>query len=578
MMKQNFDLIKKGFLNNLPSMMFVALGGIVNTFIDTALISKRLGEIGIAALNLCMPVYLILCMISMLFATGSVTLSAKASGQNNRELERAYYHNTFTLYIITGAITTALGIVSLPLLCKVLSAGNHELSKLIYDYSFVTFIGVFPLLVIGFFQMYLNLDGKNKAMSISMTIMVFLDLLLDLLFLFVFRWGMAGAATASVVATLTASVYAFICLGSANATYRFNWKELGITHTLEIMKYGLSAALANLTDTIKSLTVNSVIMLSLGTSGMALWAVINTLTELSMTISSGISLTGSPMIAIFYASKENDYVRYLAKLEMKIGILLMAVYASLTVFLNSSIKRFFGLEESIFIPVLCMGIFLVIDMAVCVFIKYFNSTEKIMISNTLTLLKRLICPVVVILILSYFKGDLWLFLPISAILSIVLAIIITKIAVVRSQKGNTAQYKDMFLLDDHLEQENKLLDFSVNTDVESICESSEKVMDLCISNHMDRETALKISLSLEEMMVVLINEFPDAHNADFRVFTTDKETGIQIRILGKPYNIFLHNEGEEAIGIDMIKELASNVSCNYVYLLGCNTYQIFINR
>ena len=271
-------------------------------------------------------------------------------------------------------------------------------------------------------------------------------------------------------------------------------------------------------------------------------------------------------------------MRYLAKLEMKIGILLMAVYASLTVFLNSSIKRFFGLEESIFIPVLCMGIFLVIDMAVCVFIKYFNSTEKIMISNTLTLLKRLICPMVVILILSYFKGDLWLFLPISAILSIVLAIIITKIAVVRSQKGNTAQYKDMFLLDDHLEQENKLLDFSVNTDVESICESSEKVMDLCISNHMDRETALKISLSLEEMMVVLINEFPDAHNADFRVFTTDKETGIQIRILGKPYNIFLHNEGEEAIGIDMIKELASNVSCNYVYLLGCNTYQIFINR
>lgn len=284
------------------------------------------------------------------------------------------------------------------------------------------------------------------------------------------------------------------------------------------------------------------------------------------------------MIAMFYASKENDYVRYLAELEMKIGILLMAVYASMTVFLNSSIKRFFSLEENIFIPVLCMGIFLVIDMAVCVFIKYFNSTEKIMISNILTLLKRLICPVVVILILSHFKGNLWLFLPISAILSILFAVIIMKIAVVRSQKGNTVQYKDMFLLDDHLEQENKLLDFSVNTDVESICESSEKVMDLCISNHMDRDTALKISLSLEEMMIVLINELPDAHNADLRVFTTDKEAGIQIRILGKPYNIFEHNEREEAIGIDMIKKMASNVSCNYVYLLGCNTYQIFINR
>ena len=577
-MKPNFDLIRKGFLKNLPPVMFVSFGAIVNTFIDTVLISKCLGENGIAALNLCMPVYLVICMVSMLFATGSVTLSAKASGQNDLKLDRAYYHSAFTLYIIAGAITAALGIAFLPLICKALSAGNNELSKLIYDYSLVTLIGVFPLMIISFFQMYLNLDGKNKAMSVSMTVMVLLDLLLDILFMFVFRLGMTGAAAARVIAALTASVYAFICLGGENAHYGFDWKELGITHTLEIMKYGLSAALANLSDAIKSLIVNSVILFALGTSGMALWAVINTLMELSIAISSGITLTGSPMIAMFYSSKENNYVRYLVKLEMKTGMMLMAVYSSLTVFLNSSIKHFFGLEESTFIPVLCMEIFLIIDMAVCIFVKYFNSTEKIMISNILTLLKRLICPVLVILILSYLKGNLWSFLPISGVLSFLLSFIIMKAAMIRSQKGADFQYDDTYLLDDHLEKEDRMLNFSVDTDIKKVCESSEKIRDMCVSNNMDSKIAMKISLSIEEMLIILINKIPDSQNADLRLFFGEKEVGIQIRISGKQYNIFEYDNIDEFMGIDMIKKIASNVSCNYVYLLGCNTYQIFIDR
>ncbi|MBR1752797.1 MAG: hypothetical protein IJ740_18325, partial [Ruminococcus sp.] len=71
---------------------------------------------------------------------------------------------------------------------------------------------------------------------------------------------------------------------------------------------------------------------------------------------------------------------------------------------------------------------------------------------------------------------------------------------------------------------------------------------------------------------------PESQNADLRLFFGEKEVGIQIRISGKQYNIFEYDNIDEFMGIDMIKKIASNVSCNYVYLLGCNTYQIFIDR
>ena len=104
--------------------MFTALGTIINALIDTALVSKCLGVRGIAALNLCMPVYLFICMMGMLFSTGAVTLSARAAGRNEPRVEREYYHTACTLFIITGAFISAVGIIFLPVLCGFLSNGN----------------------------------------------------------------------------------------------------------------------------------------------------------------------------------------------------------------------------------------------------------------------------------------------------------------------------------------------------------------------------------------------------------------------------------------------------------------------
>ena len=573
-MEKNFGLIKKIYYKKLPPMMFTTLGCIINVLIDTALISKSLGVRGIAALNLCMPVYLFICMMGMLFSTGAFTLSARAAGRNDPRQEREYYHTSCTLFIITGAFLSAAGIILLPVLCGFLSNGNMEVAGLIYDYVFVTMSGALPMMTAPFFLMYLNLEDKNREMEVSILIMVISDFLLDLLLMYVLGLGMKGAAAASVISSLTASAYSFIELGRGSTNYRFNIKELGFKHTVEIIRYGTPSALANLEDTIKALFVNRMIMIGLGTGGIALLGVLNTLMELSLAISSGVPMTAAPMTAMFYSSKDNGAVRYLVKLQMRAGIVLMSIFAAGVLVLSKPIGNGFQLSENIILPLLCMCLFLLTDIVTCVYIRHFNSTGMILVSNILNIIKRLGCPVLMLFILSRMKGYLWMFLPAGGLMSLILNFAVLKLVQAWSRKKEYP-YDDILLLDDHLQRENKILDFSLHTDAISICEGSQKIIGICQDCGIDLDTAMDISLSMEEMMMALVKESPEAKSINLRLFVAENGAGLQIQVPGEKNNIFEHDEGEAFMGVDIIKKIASRISFNYEYIMECNTYQVF---
>ena len=77
------------------------------------------------------------------------------------------------------------------------------------------------------------------------------------------------------------------------------------------MKYGSPAAVGNLMDAVRLFLLNSLILLTLGTKGAAVWAVLNSLSELSLCISSGVPQAAGPMIAVFHSVKENSGIRIL---------------------------------------------------------------------------------------------------------------------------------------------------------------------------------------------------------------------------------------------------------------------------
>ena len=155
-----------------------------------------------------------------------------------------------------------------------LSQGG-ALSGYVYDYSLATFAGLIPVVIAYLPLYYLQLEGKGKEIMIMMGIVIGTDVVLDWVFLYLFDFGMAGAAAASVLSMAASCVYGFLALQEEHSAYRLDGRLLGFKGTWEILKYGSPAAVGNLMDAVRLFLLNSLILLTLGTKGAAVWAVLN---------------------------------------------------------------------------------------------------------------------------------------------------------------------------------------------------------------------------------------------------------------------------------------------------------------
>jgi len=571
-LKQDSRLLRREYYKALFPVMFSVLGATINALIDSVFVSQRLGENALAAVNLSMPVYLVLCTIGSLTASGAAVVSARAAGKENMKAAQDCYRCAFIVSAVVSALITVLGtIFCTPV--SLLLAGGERLAGQVYSYCFVTFIGS-AAAIMGYLPFgYLQLEGKNKAISVCVAIMVLSDLVFDALFLFVFDFGLYGASAASVISTAAASIYGFIALGGKDSNYRIGLVKPDIRMLGSIVEYGSPAALGNLFDAVKLLALNNIIISAAGEKGAAVWAVLNTLSELSLMIVSGVPRAAAPMTGAYHSAKENGGIRILTGLEVRTGLVLSACYAVLIAVLHVPIEGLFAVSSDLLFPIICLGVSVIISTVCSIWERHFNSIGLIAEANVTAAARSCVLPVSTAAAITVLGAELWLFLPVSAALSAaVIAALLMVAAAVNRRKGRLLS--PVLLLDDRLTRENKVLDFSIVPDMNEVCGAAEKIKDFCADNNMNMKMTVKLGLAIEELLNVIIQKTDDITSLDLRVFTLGGSTGIRIRCPGKNYDPFRDEDSDEdfLMGINMINKMAETTT--HIYTLGMNIITI----
>ena len=202
MRENDLSFINKLYLCALFPNIIAVLGGTVNVLFDGILVGRRLGDAGLAGVNQSFPVYLILCALGALVASGAAQLSAMAVGENRKQDSIRIFRCAVLLgSVMSAAVCLILLAFSQPL-AELLSSGEN--SDYVRTYIQITLIGgIFKvMLYIPYF--YLRLEGRNVQAMRIMLIMTAINIVLDYIFLFVCDFGIAGAAWASVTATAAA--------------------------------------------------------------------------------------------------------------------------------------------------------------------------------------------------------------------------------------------------------------------------------------------------------------------------------------------------------------------------------------
>lgn len=188
----------------------------VYTISDAAICGQTLSSDEVAGVNDVSP----LIFIFLQFAFGCTAGFAVVTSSRVGEGDEAGVRKSFAAQIILSAvITVILTVVSIlclkPLLRWInVTEANIKVFTAAYNYCFVIFLGIVAQMFYNFICSILRSVGDSVTPLVFLFISTVLNVVLDLLFIMVFRWGVIGAAAATVTAqglsTVACFIYTFI--------------------------------------------------------------------------------------------------------------------------------------------------------------------------------------------------------------------------------------------------------------------------------------------------------------------------------------------------------------------------------
>jgi hypothetical protein len=191
------------------------------------------------------------------------------------------------------------------------------------------------------------------------------------------------------------------------------------------------------------------------------------------------------------------------------------------------------------------------------------------------MLRILLFPVGTAYLLMMSGLNIFLFLPLGMTLAALSVIIISNIFSSRT-RGSEHELSPVLLLDDYLEKNRRIKGFSIESTDEAICRASEEITDFCAEHDMDTKLAMKLGLSLEELMTVMVRRSRPASDdpVDIRVYSTEGVFGLSIMCFGDKYDPFESEDEDDDMnmGIMMIKKMSKNHK--YLYSMGMNILSV----
>ncbi len=181
----------------LPSIVAMLVSAVYN-IVDQFFIGQSIGQLGNAATNIAFPLTISCTSLSLLFGIGGASAFNLSMGQGDRKRAVYYVGNSIVMLFSTGLLLCIIAESFLPQLLYMFGS-PEDVMPYATEYTRITALG-FPVLILSTGGAHLiRADGSPRySMMVNLTGAI-INTCLDALFVFGFKWGMAGAAWATVI-------------------------------------------------------------------------------------------------------------------------------------------------------------------------------------------------------------------------------------------------------------------------------------------------------------------------------------------------------------------------------------------
>ena len=477
--------------------------GILIGLIDSAVTGHVIGMVGLSAMNVIAPALGFTIFTENLFSVGTSMLYAKRTGEYRREAAEQVFGMGLALSELVGALTLAAATLFLPAYLDAMGVHGRVREYVVIYMSVLRF----ELFLSPLYEVLNLLITTDGAEFLSMASEIARPLLNVILSIWLGRrYGMLGIGIGTLASTVIAfailTLHFFSKRNSLRPKWCFSWKDL---RSMLIFGWNDSAMFCVLP--LLFFVVTKLVVYGFGEAFLPALTVLYAIIE----ITNVFEATGEGMRAImpiYIGDRNNRAVLRLTKHSRRINLLFGILFSAILLVAADWIPLAFDIEDARLLALCSRGIRVyalacpVLSEMALVNSFYLN-TGRPTVAMFETLLAQLICPLALVVPLTFLLGMDGIFIGFAA--SAYLALLILGIVIYR--RFGRASFPYCIENDDL-----PILDEEIALDDEHVMAFVGRVDDFLKQNAVPKKTAMLVELACEEYLL-----FTKERNKDKRV-------------------------------------------------------------
>ncbi|MBQ9436234.1 MAG: MATE family efflux transporter [Bacteroidales bacterium] len=313
----NYQRLLRTMAPSVLMMIVVSVYSIVDGFF----ISNFVGTTAFAAVNLVWPMLMMIGAVGLMVGAGGSALVSKTMGE--AEFDKA--NRIFSMLVrVTFLFGLALGVIgflfSRPI-CRALGAEGALLEESVRYMRIVVLAMPMLMLQMAFQSFFMTAEKPMVGTKLSVASGL-VNILLDALLVIAFRWGVTGAAIATVLAQVTGGLYPVFYFSS-----RHNRSTLKLVSAVTEWRFvakaclnGSSEYVGNISLSIVSMCYNEQLLRYIGENGVAAYGVIMSVSFILAAVFMGYNISITPIIGFNYGAQNTIELKSLLRKSVVLSL------------------------------------------------------------------------------------------------------------------------------------------------------------------------------------------------------------------------------------------------------------------
>lgn len=339
--------------------MLSSFGWALSDVADAVVVGQKLGSVGLAAIGLILPVYMINCMFAHGLGLGGSVRYSRLLGQGKAAEARACFNGVFFLSLALSMATAILGNVFMEPLLWLLGtdAADGALFTATKDYLRILVTATPLFYLSNVFNYFLRNDGSQQRAGFGSVIGNLCDIALNFFLVLGMNMGTRGAALSTALGQVITILIYLPGLLSRKHTLGFVLPRAAwIKPAFSALKAGLATSVQYLYQMIFFLLCNNLLIRLGGETGVAVFDVIQNTSYLLLYLFDGTGRAMQPILSTYQGEHNRQGIRNTLRLGFLYGLAVGGLLIGLVELWPMGMCLLFGIAGSTSEALACIAL------------------------------------------------------------------------------------------------------------------------------------------------------------------------------------------------------------------------------